>query len=174
MVDDAVSWNVDDLDEFGAGEFKSPTRCHVFRVACDPQWIEIELFRQWHKKADGSGCVMISAMLRMNAIADVASVPLDMRCRTDSQPDAAEFLFRFTMNHAEVVCGYVVDRMERKLSEFQFELRVAEDTGNNGHGEGGHLRLDEFERPKVVEMENTLGCIVRCGDDERGDFLLLH
>jgi len=78
-MNDAVGWDVDDLDELGAGELESSARGTISGVAGDPEWVETELVREREHQAYGSGGRVMSAMWWENAVADVSSVELNVR-----------------------------------------------------------------------------------------------
>jgi hypothetical protein len=78
LIDGAIGGDLYDLDQLSSGEFKGTTRGDVFRVAGDPKGIEAELLRKGNEKADGTGGIVVSAVLWEHAISDVACVAFDV------------------------------------------------------------------------------------------------
>ena len=48
---------------------------------------------QWKQQGNRTGGVMMAAVRRMNAVADMSGVLLDVLCGADAKVDGSEFLF---------------------------------------------------------------------------------
>jgi hypothetical protein len=83
------------------------------------------LLREGKQKAKALRCVMVAPVLRVNRIADVACVSLDVRRRPDSQTNDSEFLAGGGVNHPELVGRHPVDRLDSVLDQLELNLMVA-------------------------------------------------
>lgn len=80
-MDNAIGRNVNDLDQARAGNFQSAAGGVVFRVARDPQALELKPAGERHQQTERAAGVPVSAMGRMHCESDVAGVSFDVRCR---------------------------------------------------------------------------------------------
>ena len=72
----------------------------------------------------------MSSVSRLDSVAYVSSIQLDMRIEPDTKIDAAEFFSGISLNHAEVVSGNFVDKMRCETDELQCQFPVLEGPGS--------------------------------------------
>jgi len=114
-VDDATGRDVDDFDELCPDAIKSAAGCNVVRVTGNPYWVDLQQVREGKQQAKALRCVMMSSVLRVDRIADVACVSLDVRRRADPQTNGSEFRAAGGVNHPELVCRNPMDRLDSVL-----------------------------------------------------------
>jgi len=111
---DAAVWgNVDDLDEFRAGDFEASARGGVFGIACDPDGVNSVVPGKREQQSNRARGVVMAAVRWMYSVADVSGVLLDVRRRADADVDLAEFLFGVLAEHAEGIRWDAMKGMDR-------------------------------------------------------------
>ena len=126
LVDDTARWYVDDLDELRACEFQRAPGGDVLWITSDPQGIDAEFVREGQDEADGPRGVPMSSKWRVHGVSDVAGIALDVRRRTDAQPDRAHLFAGRGVDHAEVVRRNLVNFVRSYEIENQAEVAVLE------------------------------------------------
>lgn len=77
---DAIRWDVDYLDQLGAGVFEAASRCCIFWVAGNPDGVDAELRCQWHQKTQRTGGIPLAPCLRMHRKPDVTCITFNVPC----------------------------------------------------------------------------------------------
>ena len=72
------SGHIDNLYEFRTGDFEGTTGSCVFRIARNPQRIDAETPRKREQQHQGTRRIVVAAICRVNAVADVARIVLNM------------------------------------------------------------------------------------------------
>jgi hypothetical protein len=89
-MDSAALRNVDDLNEFGTRKLASPPGGKIFRITGYPERIEPEFTGKRDQKPQGPSRVFVSTVSRMNAIAYVSSIELNMGTGAGTKIDVAK------------------------------------------------------------------------------------
>jgi hypothetical protein len=66
----------------------------------------------------------------MDSEAGVPSVQLDVRIGPDTEIDAAKFFSGMGFNHAETICGNLVNGVWHVVEEFEYEISVLKHLGS--------------------------------------------
>jgi hypothetical protein len=129
-VDNARLWDINDLNELCACELTTPTRPDIVGIAGYPQRINPKGLGQWNQKPERTSRVSVSTVRRMDSEAGVPSVQLDVRIGPDAEIDAAKFFSGMGFNHAEMICGNLVNGVWHVVEEFEYEISVLKRPGS--------------------------------------------
>jgi hypothetical protein len=80
--------------------------------------------RQRYEQQDGPRRVPMPAMGFMNSVSYMSSVQLDVRSGTNPQPDRAEVVRIFGVDHPKAVRRNLVERMKAKLGYLQSKVAI--------------------------------------------------
>ena len=75
----------------------------------------------------------MSAVLRQNAITDMAGVALDVGCRFDAETNVPECFLSLYVDHAELIGRHVVRGVEFEPVEFELEFSIGELSWKDRH-----------------------------------------
>lgn len=151
-ADTAVGRNVDDLDELCARDLEAASRCHVFRVAGDPERIELVQTSKRQQERNGACRVVMSAMAGMYTISNVAGVALDVRGGPDAEINGAEFPLMRHAHHAEKVGRDAMEGVNGIIGEAQLEVAMPQIKRADGLDGFVHVR-DTGHRMGIPSVE---------------------
>jgi hypothetical protein len=129
LMNRAVGRNINDLYELSSGPLAGTPRWDGVRIAGDPNRIQPKVVGHICQKAQSSRGVGVTSMFRLDEVADVTGIPLDVYSTTNPQVDGTEFLSRTAVQHTEEVRLALVDRMGLHRSQLKLQITIAE------HGE---------------------------------------
>lgn len=86
-MDDAIRGDVDDLDELCTRKFTGAPRWEVIWIAGQPERVESPLASQRQQQTCRTRCVTVTAMGRIDGVADVPGVAFDVRARAETEVD---------------------------------------------------------------------------------------
>lgn len=79
----------------------------------------------------------MTAVTREYVVTNVASVALDMRCRSDAEPDSAQLFVGGGVHHPKVVRGHFVNVVIGELDQRQPEFAIDKHSRICGYLESG-------------------------------------
>lgn len=129
-VDNARLWDINDLNELCACELTTPTRPDIVGIAGYPQRINPKGLGQWNQKPQRTSRVSVSTVRRVDSEANVPSVQLDVGIGPDAEIDAAKFFSGMGLDHAEMICGNLVNGVWHVVEEFEYEISVLKRPGS--------------------------------------------
>src|SRR5580693_1603261 len=97
-------------------------------------------------------------MRRIDGVADVSGKQLDVACRRVAQIDAAKFFTGSGVDHLEVICRNMMNRMRREGGQFQFQLSVRKASGIDWSQRIRHAQLPpDATRTLVSSVPDSAG-----------------
>jgi hypothetical protein len=112
-MDNAALRNVDDLNELGARNLATPPEGKILGIAGYPEGIEPEFTGKRDQKPQRTSRVFVSAVSRMNGIANGSSIGLNVEIGANTKIDVAKILSRMSVKHPEKITGNSVERIRR-------------------------------------------------------------
>jgi hypothetical protein len=120
----AIRRHVDGFHKLGPCQFKASLGGDILRITGDPEGIELELPGEWLQQAKSPSSISMTTELWMHKISDMASIPLHVDGRADSQIDHAHLFTSFCVAQMKVVGRDLMDWVSNKSRELEVEVSV--------------------------------------------------
>jgi len=130
-VDNAALRDIDDFNKLCTCKLATSARSLIVGIAGYPKWIKLKVTGQRNQEPERTSRVFVSAVSRVDGVAHVSGIQLDMRTEPDPKIDRPEFFSGISLHHAEIVGGNFVDGMWLRTDEFQYQFPVLEGSSRN-------------------------------------------
>jgi hypothetical protein len=117
---------MDDLDERGSGKLRNASGTGVIGIAGDPQIVQTKPAREREQQPDAASGIAVAAVSRVDRVADMSCVELDVGNGGDTKIDGAKLLSGLRMDHAELIHGNFVHGVGKVLHKLQGEIAIRE------------------------------------------------